>query len=141
MFNSRKAIAGAITGLLLVFYNSKNLNCIGALSFYDSKRSIGEVLFYNQFYGVNFEAGNETREKIWSDLVAEQKWRAERNESGFLFIPLFLREREMCEKIFSERAKFFCSRAAFKSSFFAIFLVYEVWLWYCIGFGLVLIRI
>ena len=27
------------------FYNSKNLNCIGALSFYDSKRSIGEVLF------------------------------------------------------------------------------------------------
>ena len=32
----------------------------------------------------------------------------------------------MCEKIFSERAKFFCSRAAFKSSFFAIFLVYEV---------------
>ena len=27
-----------------IFYNSKNLNCIGALSFYDSKRSIGEVL-------------------------------------------------------------------------------------------------
>ena len=32
--NSRTAIAGAIIGLLLVFfYNSKNLNCIGALSF------------------------------------------------------------------------------------------------------------
>ena len=57
LFNSRKAIAGAIIGLLLVFYNSKNLNCFGALSFlrleeeywrslfYDSKRSIGEVLF------------------------------------------------------------------------------------------------
>ena len=29
----------------LLFYHSKNLNCIGALSFYDSKRSIGEVLF------------------------------------------------------------------------------------------------
>ena len=29
-------------GLRLVFYNSKNLNCIGALSFYDSKKSIGE---------------------------------------------------------------------------------------------------
>ena len=28
-----------------IFYNSKNLNCIGALSFYDSNRSIGEVLF------------------------------------------------------------------------------------------------
>ena len=28
----------------------------------------------------------------------------------------------MCEKIFSERAKFFCSRAAFKSSFLQFFL-------------------
>ena len=28
------------------FLNSKNLNCIGALSFYDSKRSTGEVLFF-----------------------------------------------------------------------------------------------
>ena len=32
-FNSRTAIAGAIIGLLLVFYSSKNLNSIGALSF------------------------------------------------------------------------------------------------------------
>ena len=34
VFNSRTAIAGAIIGLLLVFYNSKNFNCIGALSFF-----------------------------------------------------------------------------------------------------------
>ena len=32
--NSRTAIAGAIIGLLMVFYNSKNLNCIEALSFF-----------------------------------------------------------------------------------------------------------
>ena len=32
--NSRTAVAGAIIGLLLVFYYSKNLNCIGALSFF-----------------------------------------------------------------------------------------------------------
>ena len=76
MINSREAIA-AIFGdivflqakkwivLVLCFlYNSKNLNCIGALSFYDSKRSIGEVLFLINFIGVIFEAGNETREKI-----------------------------------------------------------------------------
>ena len=31
-------------------------------------------------------------------------------------------EKLMCEKIFSERAKFFCSRAAFKSSFLQFFL-------------------
>ena len=34
MINSRTAIAGAIIGLLLVFYNSKNSNCIGALSYF-----------------------------------------------------------------------------------------------------------
>ena len=85
MINSRTAIAGAIIGLLLVFYNSKNLNCIGELSFDDSKRSIGDVLFTTRrgvleksfflinFIGVIFEAGNETREKIWSDFGAEQK--------------------------------------------------------------------
>ena len=34
VINSFTAIAGAIIGLLLVFYNSKNLNCIGALIFF-----------------------------------------------------------------------------------------------------------
>ena len=51
--------------------------------------------FKINFSGVIFEAGNETREKIWSDFAAEQqKRRAERKE-WFLFIPLFLREREI----------------------------------------------
>ena len=34
VFTSRTAIAGANIGLLLVFYNSKNLNCVGALSLF-----------------------------------------------------------------------------------------------------------
>ena len=29
--------------------------------------------FLINFIGVNFEAGNKTREKIWSEFVAEQK--------------------------------------------------------------------
>ena len=38
--------SASVSILLHPFYNSKNLNCIGALSFYyDSKRSIGEVHF------------------------------------------------------------------------------------------------
>ena len=70
-----------------------------------------------------FEAGNETREKIWSDFGAERKWKAERKESGFLFIPLFSRELEIdvWKKILSERI--FCSRAAFKSSFLQLLMV------------------
>ena len=70
------------------------MNCIGALSFYDSKRSIGEVLFLINFIGVNFEAGNETREKVWSDFVAEQN-EVEQKESDFLYTSLFSREREI----------------------------------------------
>ena len=31
------------------------------------------MFFLIIFMGVNFEAGNETREKFWIDLVAEQK--------------------------------------------------------------------
>ena len=82
------------------------------------------------------------REKIWSDFGAEQKWRAERKESGFCSYRCFWEsEKLMCEKIFSERAKFFVHVRLLKAVFFATFLVYEVWLCYCIRFGLVLIGI
>ena len=78
---------------------------MGRCLFYDSKRSFGEVLFITtrrgvlekyliNFIGVNFEAGNETREKIWSDFVAEQNEEWSEKESAFLFISLFSRERE-----------------------------------------------
>ena len=65
-------------------------------TFFTTRRGVLEKSFFLiNFIGVIFEEGNETREKIWSDLVAEQKWRAERKVSGFLFIQLFLREREI----------------------------------------------
>ena len=74
-----------------------------------------------------FEAGNKTREKIWSDFVAEQNEEWSKKRVVFLFISLFSREREIeVKKKFCKRAKFFCSRAAFKSSFFATFDGYEV---------------
>ena len=80
---------------------------------------------------MNFEAGNETRGKIWNDFGAEQKWRAERKESGFCSYRYFWEsEKLMCDKIFSKRAKIFCSRAAFKSSHFALLMdmrfVYDI---------------
>ena len=50
--------------------------------------------FKINFIGVNFEAGNETRDKIWSDFVAEQNEKCSEKRVGFLFISLFSRERE-----------------------------------------------
>ena len=55
------------------FHNSKNLNCIGALSFL--LRLEGDYCrspFLINFFGVNFEAGNETCEKICNDFVPQQ---------------------------------------------------------------------
>ena len=52
--------------------------------------------FVINFIGVRFEAGNETREKLWSDFVAEQneEWSQKR---VVFFISLFSREREIEE--------------------------------------------
>ena len=54
LFNSRTAIAGAIIGLLLVFYNSKNLNCIGVLSFLRLEEEYWRSPFFIQFYWSEF---------------------------------------------------------------------------------------
>ena len=54
IFISREAIAEAIIGLLLVFYNSKNLNCIGALSFLRFEEEYWRSPFFNQFYWSDF---------------------------------------------------------------------------------------
>ena len=51
--NSRTAIAGAIIGLLLVFYNSKNLNCFGVV-FLRLEEEYWRSPFFNQFYWSGF---------------------------------------------------------------------------------------
>ena len=73
--------------MLLVFYNSKEFELYwGAVfllrleeeywrsPFFTTRRGVLEKSFFLiNFIGLNFEAGNETREKIWSDFGAEQK--------------------------------------------------------------------
>ena len=41
----------------------------------------------------------------------------------FVHTAIFESEKLMCEEIFSKRAKFFCSRAAFRSSFLQLLMV------------------
>ena len=74
-------------------YKSKNLNCIGALSFLRLEEEYWRSPFLINFIGVNFEAGNETRKKIWRDFVAEQN--EEWSEKSGFFISLFSRKREI----------------------------------------------
>ena len=87
-----------------------------------------------------FEAGNETREKVGSDFGAEQKWRAERKESGFCSYRCFWEsEKLMCEKISSKRAKFFFVHVRHFKAVFFIYFGKEVWLWFWFNFRLVLV--
>ena len=49
------------------------------------------MFFLINFIGVIFEAGNETREKIWSDFGAEQN--LERSEKRVVFVHTAVFER------------------------------------------------
>ena len=71
------------------------------------------AVFNKNFIEVNFEEGNETRE-IWSGLSEIGEWS---KNSGFLFIPLFTREREIAVKIFDKRAIFFVQEWIFQPLF------------------------
>ena len=83
-----------------------------------------------------FEAGNEAREKNWSDFVAEQNEEWSEKRVVFCSYRCFLdSEKLRCEKKFCKRANFFCSRAAFYSSF----LVKRFWLWFFFNFRRVLV--
>ena len=94
VIDSRTAIAGANIGLILVFLQIKEFELYWGRCLFTTRRVLEKSFFLITLVGVNFEAGNETREKIWSDFGTEQKRRAERKE-WFLFVPLFLREREI----------------------------------------------
>ena len=59
LINSREAIASIIGDIVVLFLRLEE-------EFWRSP-------FLINFIGVIFEAGNETREKIWSDFGAEQK--------------------------------------------------------------------
>ena len=111
----------------------------GAVFFYDSKSSIGEVLFFNQFYWSEFWSGKWNTWKILERFCCWTKWRVERKESGFLFISLFSREREI--EVWKKNllaSEILCSRAAFYSGFLPFFGS-EVWLWFSFNFRLVLV--
>ena len=94
LFNSRTAIAGAIIGLLLVFFTIQRIWIVlGRCLFYDSKRSIGEVLFLNQFYWSEFWSG---KWNTWKNL--EWFWCWTKVKSGakrvvFVHIAVFWRAR------------------------------------------------
>ena len=128
------------------FHNLKNLNCIGAMSVYDSKRSYGYLFFTNRrgvlekfslnpFYWIEFWS---RKWNTWKNfcLSVEQSWRAERKE-WFLFIPLFLWGREFSGVKKIEASNFFVHVRFFKT--LCENLWSELWLWYNINFGVVLI--
>ena len=91
--------------------------------FYDSKRSIG-VLFFNQFYWSDFWSGiwNAWKNLEWFWCWTEVKSGAKRE--WFLFIPLFLREREIdVWKNFLKASETFLFTCCILKQFFSFILV------------------
>ena len=73
----------------------KNLGFIGELSSFTTRRGVLEKCFVEiNFIGVNFEAGNETREKIGNGLSVAQNWTVEQKERLFVHIRAFERARK-----------------------------------------------
>ena len=77
-----------------IFLQFKENELFWGAVFFTTRRGVLEKSFLINFIGVNFEVGNETRENVWSDFVAEQNegWS---EKSDFLFISLYSREREI----------------------------------------------
>ena len=99
-----------------IFLQFKEFELYWGAVFFTTRRGVLEKsLFFNQFYWSDFWRG---KWNAWKNL--EWFWRWTKVKSGakrewILFMPLFRRESEklMCEKVFSKRANFFCSCAAF----------------------------
>ena len=129
------SIPGGYYSAPIFFYNSKNLNCIGVLCFYDSKRTIGEVLFttrrgvleksfFNQFYWSDFFSGKWNAWNILEWLWCWTKVKSGAKREWFLFIPLFLREREIdVWKIFLWASEIFLITCGILKQFFSFILV------------------
>ena len=124
------------------FDNSKNLNCIGALSFYDSKRSIGEVLFLKSIlleWFLKREMKHVKKFGVILVLNKSEEWSEKR--VVFVHIAVFERAKNWCVKKFSLSERNFFVHVRHLKAVFATFDGYEVWLWYCIRFRPVMIWI
>ena len=108
----------------LGFYNSKSLNCIGTLSFfYDSKRSIGEDLFFKSILLEWFLKREMKRVKKFGVILVLNK-SEERSEKKVVFVhtAVFERARNWCVQKFSPSERnFFVHVRILKQFFFHFF--------------------
>ena len=77
--------------MLLFFLQFKEYELYWGAVFLRLEEEYWRSPFLFNFIGVNFEAGNETREKIWSDFVGEQN--EELSEKKVVFVHTAVFER------------------------------------------------
>ena len=124
--NSRTAIAWAIIGLLLVFfYNSKNLNCIGALSFLRLEEEYWRSSFFKSILLEWFLKRETKRVKKFGVIFVLNK-SEERSENRVVFVHtvVFERARNWCVKKFSlSERNFFVHVRLLKAVFLQLLMV------------------
>ena len=84
----REAIA-AVIGDIVVFLQFKEFELYWGAVFLRLEEEYWRSPFLINFIGLHFEAGNETRKKIWSDLVAEKMKSGAKREWFFVHIAVF----------------------------------------------------
>ena len=77
---------------LLFFFQFKEFELYWGAVFFTTRREVLEKSFLINFIGLNFEAGNETREKIWCDFVTIKS--GQKREWFFVHIAIFQRARK-----------------------------------------------
>ena len=75
-----------LKSFLIAAVSLSNGYYLGAILFTTRRGVLEKSFFKINFIGVNFEAGNETREKIRSDFVAKQN--DECSEKRVFFVPV-----------------------------------------------------
>ena len=93
LFKSDGAIA-AIIGDIVVFLHFKEFELHWGAVFLRLEEEYWRSPFLIIFIGVNFEARNEVREKIWIDFVAKQNEEWSKNRVVFVHI-VVSREHEI----------------------------------------------
>ena len=90
MFNGRVSNSRRLLLRSYFFLQFKEFDLHWGAVFFTTRKGVSEKSFFKiNFVGVNFEAGNETREKIWSDFVAEQNEVEQKGSGFFVYFAVF----------------------------------------------------
>ena len=125
LFNSRPHLLIRLLLRLYFFYNSKNLNCIGALSFLRLEEEYWRSPFFNQFLEWILKREMKQVKKFGVILVLNKSEKRSEKRVVFVHTAVFERARNWCVKKFFLSERIFFVHVRLLKAVFCNFW----WLW------------